>query len=143
MTTAIHQRAPKRVTETLRASVIAMRGCEDKLHVAIADLLRRTAAPGVVWWHTPNGGRRSKREAARFRSMGVLAGVSDFAISLPNGRFGFIEVKSPRGQLSAEQHEFLAAMKANGHFTEVIRSVDGALGVLKAWGAIRGARVAA
>lgn len=142
MTTS-HQRAPKRTTDTLRASVIAMRGCEDKLHVAIADLLRRTAAPGVVWWHTPNGGKRSKREAARFRSMGVLAGVSDFAISLPGGRFGFVEVKSPRGQLSAEQHEFLAAMKANGHLTDVVRTMDGALGVLKEWGAIRSARVAA
>jgi hypothetical protein len=142
MTTG-YQWARNRMTETLRGEVIAMLGQEDKLHVAIADLLRRTAAPGVVWWHTPNGGKRSKREAARFRSMGVLAGVSDFAISLPGGRFGFIEVKSPRGQLSAEQQEFLAAMKANGHFTDVVRTMDGALGVLKEWGAIRGARVAA
>ena len=37
----------------------------------------------ALMYHVPNGGKRSKSEAARFRAMGVKAGVPD--IFLPVG----------------------------------------------------------
>ncbi len=142
MTTG-YQWARKRMTAALREEVVAMHREEDQLHIAIVHLLEVAAAPGVVWWHTPNGGKRSKREAARFRAMGVLAGVADFAISMPGGRFAFIEVKSRGGCLSAEQKAFLRSMEANGHQTAVVRSLADASAALTGWSAIRNARVAA
>lgn len=142
MTTG-YEWARKRTTDALRAEVIAVHGEEDKLHIAIVNLLRATALPGVVYWHCPNGGLRSKREAARFRAMGVLAGVADISISLPGGRFLFLEVKSQRGVVSKEQRGFLDAMVANGHFVAVVRSLEDAAKALSSVDAIRKARVAA
>jgi hypothetical protein len=62
---------------------------------------------------------------------------------MPEGRTGYMEVKSPKGRLTEDQENFLAAMAANGNLTAVVRSLDEAADVLAAWGAIRRVRVAA
>lgn len=42
--------------------------------------------PVLRWMHhIPNGGKRSKAEAARFRAAGVKAGVSDIFLPCPRG----------------------------------------------------------
>jgi hypothetical protein len=110
---------------------------EAKLQIAIVDLLVATAAPGVRFFHVPNGGLRSKRSAAQFKRMGVMPGVSDLIISMPNGRMGFLELKSAKGRLADSQKSFLSAMEFNGNLTAVVRDLDSAMAVLIAWGAIR------
>lgn len=66
--------------------------------------------------HIPNGGKRSKREAARFRAAGVKAGVSD--VFLPCARGGYhglyIELKALDGKPSAEQERFAEGVRAEG-----------------------------
>lgn len=52
-------------------------------------------APGVVFWHTPNGGeRRDAFEGKRLREMGTLAGVMDLLFLRPTqfseGVFGLL-----------------------------------------------------
>jgi hypothetical protein len=138
-----YQLAKERMTAALRAEVAAHGRAEEQLHIAIVELLNATAAPGVRFHHVPNGGKRSKREAARFRLMGVKAGVSDLVISMPGGRTGYMEIKAANGRLSEEQENFLAAMAANGNLTAVVRSLEEATATLTEWGAIRRARVAA
>ena len=138
-----YQWAREKMTAALKAEVASQGRAEMQLHVAIAELLRATASPGVRFWHTPNGGKRAKQEAAQFKLMGVKAGVSDLVISMPGGRTGYIEVKAPNGRLTEEQENFLAAMAANGNPTAVVRSLDEAVSILTNWGAIRKARVAA
>lgn len=55
-------------------------------------------------YHVPNGGKRSKSEAARFRAMGVKAGVPDM-IAPYNGLY--IELKRQRGgTVSAAQKQW-------------------------------------
>jgi hypothetical protein len=135
--------ARKRTTQALKAEVASMRRAEDRLQIAIVELLTATKTPGVVFWHTPNGGKRSKVEAARFKMMGVTAGVPDLVISLPSGAMGFMEIKTPKGTVSQEQTDFLAAMVANGNLTAVVRSLADAASVLSSWGAIRNVKVAA
>ncbi|HEY3643174.1 MAG TPA: hypothetical protein VGL31_18920 [Xanthobacteraceae bacterium] len=49
---------------------------------AIAELLAYAAAPGVIWDAVPNGGWRSKTEAAIFAGLGVKPGVGDLALVL-------------------------------------------------------------
>ena len=44
---------------------------------AVFDHIGAHGAPGLVAWHTPNGGKRNAVEAARFKAMGVRPGVSD------------------------------------------------------------------
>lgn len=74
--------------------------------------------PALRWMHhIPNGGKRSKREAALFRAMGVKAGVSD--IFLPAARGGwhglYIEMKALDGRPSAEQRAFARDMGGEGY----------------------------
>ena len=48
---------------------------EQIIQRAVCQHLRQRGAAGLVWWHTPNGGRRSPIEAAVFAGLGVRAGV--------------------------------------------------------------------
>ena len=67
--------------------------------------------------HIPNGGKRSKSEAGRFKAMGVKPGVSD--IFLPVARKGYhglyIELKAKDGRPSREQKDFIADVTEQGY----------------------------
>ena len=47
---------------------------------AVCQHLRQRGARGLLWFHVPNGGRRSPEEAAIFNGLGVRAGVSDLIL---------------------------------------------------------------
>ena len=102
-----------------------MNRSEDQLQATIAIWLDIQQKMGwLLWYAIPNTARRSPREGARFKRMGVKAGVSDIAIVFPNGRAAFIELKSDKGKLSQSQKDFLQlATKLNAH-TAVCRSLD-------------------
>ena len=133
----------RKTTAALNDLVASSRHEEEQLQVAVITLLEASRSPGVVYWHTPNGGKRGIREAVRFKRMGVLAGVSDIIISLPGGRMAYLELKSRRGRVSEEQKAFLAGMEANGHRTGMAHTLGEAACFLSDVGAIRGAKVAA
>lgn len=61
-------------------------------------------APGVVYFHVPNGGQRDLREAKRLKQSGVKAGVPDLMF-LAYQRFYCLELKEPggKGRLSSAQ----------------------------------------
>ena len=74
--------------------------------------------PELRWlFHIPNGGKRSKREAAHFRAAGVKAGVSDLFLPWPKGIYHglWIEMKALDGRPSAEQKGFIRDMQAAGY----------------------------
>lgn len=108
---------------------------ELRSHIAIAEHLRTRARPGVVWWHTPNGELRNKATAAKLKAMGVKPGVPDITL-LIDGRFFGLEIKSLEGRLSSEQRATHAELERAGAFMAVAHSIDGALAILTAWGAI-------
>ncbi len=58
-------------------------------------------------FHVPNGGKRSKIEAAQLKGMGVVPGISDF-VFLFKQRTYLIELKKPdgKGVISPEQERF-------------------------------------
>lgn len=69
-------------------------------------------APGVVYFHVPNGGQRDLREAKRLKQSGVKAGVHDLFFLRPtqfeSGVWGLLfgmELKEPggKGSLSPAQ----------------------------------------
>lgn len=83
--------------------------------------------------HVPNGGKRGKAEAARFKAMGVKAGVSD--IFLPVARGGYhglwIELKRAEGGVvSKAQMEWIGAMRLQGYRAEVCRGWEDAARVI-------------
>src|SRR4051794_32732400 len=110
---------------------------EDQIHKAVIDALTFLHAPGVVFYHVPNGGWRHPSTAGRFARMGVRSGVPDIVLHLPGGRTAFLELKAATGRLSPEQRRFLEQVSAIGCLTAVAYGVDQALEVLRGWGALR------
>lgn len=112
---------------------------EDDLQIATATLLRRIALPGVIFFHTPNSGKRSKREAGRFKAMGVLAGVADWTIIWSNAdalipSILFVELKSATGRASDEQKAFRAKAEATGCAYEIARTMDEFMAIISRHG---------
>ena len=110
---------------------------EFQLHVTIADMLRRWALPGIEWTHIPLGELRSAATAAKLARMGTRRGWADFQIFHADGRVIFLEIKRKGGRLSEDQQRIADHMRRAGHRFEVIDSIETAIAVLVAWGAVR------
>ena len=76
--------------------------------------------------HSPNGGKRNAREAARFKQMGTSPGFPDLFLALPSAGFHglFLELKSPRGYLTTHQTAWQAHLLRCGYKHHVIRSLE-------------------
>lgn len=72
-------------------------------------------------FHVPNGGKRNAREAARFKAMGVKAGVPDLCLPVPmNGFAGlYIEMKYGRNKPTDAQEEWIDALRQQGYKVSV------------------------
>ncbi len=71
--------------------------------------------PHLVIYAVPNGGSRNVREAQRLKSEGVLAGVADLTILLPQGKSLYIEMKVKGNRQTPNQKEFQQKTEALGH----------------------------
>ena len=110
---------------------------EDDLQVQVANYCRFAVLPSVLWCHVPNGGKRSKAEAARFKAMGVRAGWPDLQFIRADGVVHFIELKTRTGRKSEGQEAFQADCIRLGHPYVIARSLDDVIVALKGWGFIR------
>jgi hypothetical protein len=110
---------------------------EDQIQRAVFQHIRSRGVPGLVAWHTPNGGKRKPIEAAIFKGLGVRAGVSDI-IAVYRGNIFAMELKAEGGRPTESQLEFLADIGRAGAFTAVASGLDTALATLEAWGLLRG-----
>ena len=110
---------------------------EQTVQRAVCQHLRQRGAPDLVWFHVPNGGRRSPVEAAIFNGLGVRAGVSDL-ILLHDGRAFALELKTERGRPTAAQVNFISEFRGAGGEATIANSLDQALRTLEAWGLLRG-----
>lgn len=108
--------------------------------------------PWLQWWHTPNQGARDARTGAKYRDMGMRAGVSDFSllvrlerkvwipaagkgegrgghVIVPMAQAAFIEAKrdgdttKTRGSLSKGQENFRDAVVPLGAWWAEVRNV--------------------
>ena len=84
-------------------------------------------------YHIPNGGKRGKAEAARFKAQGVKAGMPD--IHLPAARGGFhslyIELKRLEGgSVSQHQKDRIADLREEGNRVEVCKGWEEAAQVI-------------
>ena len=98
---------------------------EDDLQRATAQLLTLRYSRRCFAFHVPNGGRRNRIEAARMKGMGVRAGVADWIVLLPGGKFAAIELKRRTGgYLSPEQKSFRDTVEALGGAWYLARTVE-------------------
>ena len=88
----------------------------------------------ILYCHVPNGGGRSKIEAAIMKGLGVKAGVPDLLIfdrPIPGIAGCAIEMKSATGRVSPQQKEWLDALEKRGWLVCVARSAGEAIAFLR------------
>ena len=80
-------------------------------------------------FHIPNGGKRSKSEAVRFRAAGVRSGVPDLFLPCARGVYHgmWIEMKAVGGRVSAEQARWLRELQTEGYLCRVCYGADAAI----------------
>lgn len=91
------------------------------------EVARYLDLKGVRWCHVPNGGGRSKVEAAIFQGLGVKSGVPDVLIfdpppKRPEVRGVAVELKRQKGapsKVSENQLAWLADLQAAGWLTHI------------------------
>lgn len=106
-----------------------MRHIEDAHHTALMDWIRLHPDIDAFTFHTPNGGRRNKIEAARFKAMGVKRGIPDFAIMIPRAGYHglWVELKAPKpndARVTSEQREWIDKLRRNHYVAEVCYGWD-------------------
>lgn len=75
----------------------------------------------------PNGGRRDDITGARLKEEGVLAGVADLILLVPNADYHalLIEMKTPKGRQSESQKTWQRAVTGNDDYLYVVcRSLE-------------------
>jgi hypothetical protein len=106
---------------------------EHDIQRAVCIWLDANLRPGVVYWHTPNGGGRSVVEGVRFKQAGVKAGIPDILL-LWGGLYG-LELKKPGGSLSPAQIAMHPRLLAAGMVAcATVDSLEGAREAVRTWG---------
>jgi hypothetical protein len=103
-------------------------------------------------WHTPNGGKREKIEAARLKAQGVVAGVPDYFCAIPRQQLDdrpwpvgpspakwyhglFIEFKEPGANMNTDhvkkQKAIQDGLRLQNYRVEICSSFEQAVQVFK------------
>ncbi len=117
---------------------------EEQFHISVVDYLQFAARKDVLWWHCPNGGKRSKAAAGKLKAMGVKPGIPDLQFLFPDGTTAFIELKRQgvkgkvkAGRQSEDQIAFETFCAKAGVAYAVAYNFDQAKAVLVALGVVR------
>ena len=110
---------------------------EHKLQVSLMDYLAYAAKPEIFYFAIPNQGNRHINNAAKMKAEGVRSGVADICFMLPQGRVGWLEMKTSKGALSETQKAFRDRALTLSHHWAMARSVDEAIEHLTAWGVMK------
>lgn len=84
-------------------------------------------------WAIPNGGVRNIGTAIKLKKEGVISGVSDLFLMIPNTtKHGlFLEMKAKSGKLTKEQKEFLFLAESMGYDAKVAYSYEEGKEIIK------------
>lgn len=109
-------------------------GPEDWHAKAVADHLK-LFYPKLMWWHTPNEGRRTGMDKLRMTTHGIRSGVSDILVisDRPEKKGLCLELKAGRNTTSANQKTFLNDMEACGWTTAVTYDAKESIKLLNEW----------
>ena len=109
-----------------------MSNAEARIQASIVEWAR-AAAPQAVVFAVIQDGLCTKREGAKAKWMGRLAGVPDVVVVV-HGRVHFMEVKAPGGVASDDQKSVMSRLVEAGARCAIVRSVESARRVFEAWG---------
>ena len=106
---------------------------EQRIHQAIIEWMAWVGADCDVH-HIPNGGARTKTEAAILKSLGVVAGAPDLHLCLNGGRCAYVEIKKKGERVSPEQIAFRNKCEKRGALWAVCESIEDMERTLDLWG---------
>ena len=104
-----------------------MRNLESRIQRSCVEWFRRQFPRlADLLFAVPNGGARSAVTGAILKGEGVLAGVADLLLLVPNRKYHglCIEMKSPKGRQSASQKQWEKAVTKQGFKYIVCHSFD-------------------
>jgi hypothetical protein len=105
---------------------------EQSLQIALIQWLRVVLPADAFVFAIPNSARRGVVEGRMMKRSGTVAGVPDLCVAY-RGRAYFMELKAPKGRVSANQTGTMDALARAGCPTEIVRSVDEAEAALREW----------
>ena len=116
---ATERRSPRHIEDDLQIACVNWFSYQ---HQQLATLLH----------HSPNGGKRDAREAARFKAMGVRPGFPDLILLHPSNGYHFlcIEMKTKTGKQSDYQKDYQKRVEAEGGKYAVCRSLEDFIAVV-------------
>jgi hypothetical protein len=81
----------------------------------------------------PNGGLRNIRVATKLKAEGVVAGVPDLFLAIPNQEANglFIEMKAGKNQLTEAQKYMIGELQGQGYQCKVCRDFDHFMQIIK------------
>lgn len=108
-------------------------GAEQEYLFRWAEYAKCTMPELALLFHVPNGGKRSKTEAARMKMQGVKAGVPDLFLPVARGGYHglFIELKAGRNKATEKQGEWLAALREQGYAAVICTGWEAAKATLE------------
>lgn len=106
---------------------------EARIQASIVEWVR-LVAPDVLIFAVPNGGLRSKMEAARLKWTGVVPGIPDLAVIARSGKAHFLEVKTATGRLSEDQRAIFGVLGKLGAPLMTVTSIDDVRRAFSGWG---------
>jgi hypothetical protein len=106
---------------------------EAQIQKAIVDYLR-AVLPHAIVSAIPNGSQRTASGRPANAVAGLLPGMPDLMVLLPQGRVIFFEVKAAKGRVSDNQLNIHMQMQPLDHVVAVVRSIDETRNALKIWG---------
>lgn len=92
--------------------------------------------PGVnTILHVPNGGKRTRIEGAKFKRLGVRAGIPDLFLPIQKQGYGglFIELKVDKGKVSTKQKEWIENLNINGYKAVVCYGFEEAKDIIEGY----------
>jgi hypothetical protein len=90
----------------------------------------------ILYYHIPNGLRRHILEAKKLKKMGVMPGVPDLCIPIPNKKYHglYIELKRTGGGLvSPAQLIWIEKLNNNGYMATIANGFDEAAKVVEGY----------
>lgn len=126
----IKQTYPSRSKAGKRTAAPLPTESEEQQQVFIWAEIQSGTVPSLrLMHHIPNGGKRGKAEAGRFKAEGVKPGVPD--IFLPVARWGYhglyIEMKRIGEKTRKDQDIWIAALRGQGYKVEVCHGCNSAI----------------
>ncbi len=88
----------------------------------------------ILYYHCPNGGRKSRIAGAKLKRMGVKAGVPDICVPIASRGYHGLYCELKRkvgGKVSAEQRQWIADLRAQGYYVFVGKGAEEAIARIK------------